>query len=155
MRLTLGFSAVCFTGPWCAAPAMTRYLTSPPVRAMLRWQAGATLGLAIVSGIWVGIDGAISAMLGGLITFVAGIAFAIVVSIKSSPSAEATLVTMFLAEGAKIAAIILLLWAVITTYKELVAAALFATFVITVLLNRVAFWVGSAHADEPEKTEWK
>jgi F0F1-type ATP synthase assembly protein I len=88
---------------------------------MLRWQAGATLGVALVAGLWVGIDGAISAALGGMITVLAGIAFAVVVSIKNSPSAEATLVTMFLAEGAKIAAIILLLWVVITAYKDLVA----------------------------------
>ena len=134
---------------------MTSYLTSPPVRAMLYWQAGATLVVAVVAGAWVGIDGAISALLGGMITLIAGIAFAAVVSIKKSPSAEATLITMFLAEGAKIAAIILLLWWVITAYTELVAAAFFTAFVITVLLNRVAFWVRSAHADEPEKTEWK
>ncbi len=134
---------------------MTPYLTSRPVRATLRWQAGATLGVALVAGLWVGIDGAISAALGGLITVLAGIAFAAVVSIKDAPSAEATLVTMFLAEGAKIAAIILLLWVVITAYKDLVAAAFFAAFVITVLLNRVAFWVRSADAREPDKTEWK
>jgi ATP synthase protein I len=134
---------------------MTPYLTSPPVRATLRWQAGATLVVALVAGVWGGIDGAISAALGGLITVIAGIAFAIVVSIKNSPSAEATLVTMFLAEGAKIAAILLLLWWVITAYKELVAAAFFAAFVITVLLNRVAFWARSVHADEPDETERK
>ena len=134
---------------------MTPYLTSPPVRATLRWQAGATLGVALVAGALAGIDGAISAALGGLITVLAGIAFAVVVSIKDSPSAEATLVTMFLAEGAKMAAIILLLWVVITAYKELVAAAFFTAFVITVLLNRVAFWVRSAHADEPDETERK
>ena len=134
---------------------MTPYLTSPPVRATLRWQAGATLGVALVAGALAGVDGAISAALGGLITVIAGIAFAVVVSIKDSPSAEATLVTMFLAEGAKMAAIILLLWVVITVYKELVAAAFFSAFVITVLLNRVAFWVRSAHADEPDETERK
>lgn len=134
---------------------MTTYLMSTPVRATLRWQAGATLGVALVAGVWVGIDGAISAVLGGLITVIAGIAFAIVVSIKNSPSAEATLVTMFLAEGAKIAAIILLLWVVITAYKDLVGVAFFTAFVITVLLNRVAFWVRSAEAGEPDKTEWK
>lgn len=134
---------------------MTTYLMSTPVRATLRWQAGATLGVALVAGVWVGVDGAISAVLGGLITVIAGIAFAIVVSIKNSPSAEATLVTMFLAEGAKIAAIILLLWVVITAYKNLVGVAFFTAFVITVLLNRVAFWVRSAEAGEPDKTEWK
>jgi ATP synthase protein I len=134
---------------------MTTYLMSAPVRATLRWQAGATLGVALVAGVWGGIDGAISAVLGGLITVIAGIAFAIVVSIKNSPSAEATLVTMFLAEGAKIAAIILLLWVVITAYKDLVGAAFFTAFVITVLLNRVAFWVRNAEAGKPDKTEWK
>lgn len=134
---------------------MTTYLMSAPVRATLRWQAGATLGVALVAGVLGGIDGAISAVLGGLITVIAGVAFAIVVSIKNSPSAEATLVTMFLAEGAKIAAIILLLWVVITAYKDLVGAAFFTAFVITVLLNRVAFWVRNAEAGEPDKTEWK
>jgi len=134
---------------------MTPYLTSPPVRATLRWQAGATLAVALVAGLWVGKDGAVSAILGGLITVIAGIAFAVVVSIKNSPTAEATVVTLFLAEGAKIAAIILLLWVVITAYRDLVAAAFFTAFVITVLLNRVAFWVRSAHADEPDETEKK
>src|SRR5450759_2808277 len=134
---------------------MTTYLMSTPVRATLRWQAGATLGVALVAGVWVGIDGAISAVLGGLITVIAGIAFAIVVSIKNSPSAEATLVTMFLAEGAKIAAIILLLWVVIPAYKGLEGVAFFTASVITVLLDRVAFWVRSAEAGGPDKTEWK
>ena len=134
---------------------MTTYLTSPPVRATLCWQAGATLSVALAAGAWVGVDGAISAVLGGLITILAGIAFAIVVSIKNPPSAESTVVTMFLAEGAKIAAIILLLWVVITVYQDLVAAAFFTAFVITVLLNRVAFWVRSTHADEPDKIERK
>lgn len=134
---------------------MTPYLTSPPVRATLRWQAGATLAVALVAALWVGVDGAVSAVLGGVITVVAGIAFAGVVSLMASPSAESTLVTMFLAEGAKIAAIIVLLWLVITVYKDLVAAAFFAAFVITVLLNRVAFWVHGTHADEPDKTELK
>ena len=134
---------------------MTTYLMSPPVRATLRWQAGATLGVALVAGAWAGMDGAISALLGGLITVIAGIAFAVVVSINKARSAESTLVRMFLAEGAKIAAIIVLLWAVITSYKELVAAAFFAAFVITVLLNRMAFWVRSAGAGEQDKTEWK
>ena len=134
---------------------MTTYLTSPPVRATLFWQAAATLGVALVAGAWVGIEGAVSAVLGGLITIVASLAFAVVVSIKKPLTSESTMVTMFLAEAAKIAAIILLLWAVITAYTELVAAAFFSAFVITVLLNRVAFWVPSLHADEPDKNELK
>ena len=133
---------------------MTTYLSSRPVRATLIWQAVATLGVALVAGAWVGIDGAISAVLGGLITIVAGLAFAIVVSIRKPLSPDSTVITMFAAEAVKIGAIILLLWAVITAYSELQAAAFFTAFVITVFLNRVAFWVPSVHADGPD-TEWK
>lgn len=118
-------------------------------------QAGATLVAALVAGVWVGIDGAVSAVLGGLITITASIAFAIVVSVKKPLTPEATMVTMFAAEAAKIGTIIVLLWAVITAYPALVAAAFFSAFVITVLLNRVAFWVPSLHADEPDKNELK
>ncbi len=38
---------------------------------------------------------------------------------------------------------------VITAYRELVAAAFFSAFVITVLLNRVAFWARSNVSNSP------
>ena len=120
---------------------MTPYLTTPPVRSTLYWQAGATLIGALVAGIWLGYDGAISAALGGLVILLSGIAYAVVISVSNSPSVETTLRTMILAEAAKIGMIILSMWAVITSYKDLDGAAFFAAFVVTVLLNRVAFWV--------------
>lgn len=123
------------------AQRMTPYLTTPPVRATLYWQAGATVIGALVAGIWLGYDGAISAALGGLIILLSGIAYAVVISVSNSPSVETTLRTMILAEAAKIGMIVLSMWAVITAYKDLDGAAFFAAFVVTVLLNRVAFWV--------------
>jgi ATP synthase protein I len=45
---------------------------------------------------------------------------------------------MLRAEGAKILVIILQLWLVLTTYKDVVLAALFAAFAITVLLFSTA-----------------
>ena len=134
---------------------MTTFLTSPPVRITLLWQAGATLIVALVALLWSGAEGAISAVLGGLVTVVAGIAYAAVISIRKPRSADSTVVTMFIAEGAKIGAIILLLWAVIASYRDLVSAAFFAAFVVTVLLNRVAFLVRGPDAVELDKTEWK
>ena len=68
------------------AQRMTPYLTTPPVRATLYWQAGATLIGALVAGIWLGYDGAISAALGGLIILLSCIAYAIVISVSNSPS---------------------------------------------------------------------
>jgi F0F1-type ATP synthase assembly protein I len=119
---------------------MTPYLTTPPVRRTLYWQAGATLFGALVAGILLGANGAISALLGGLIILLAGVAYAVVISVSNSPSAETTLRTMILAEAAKIGIIVLSMWLVITAYKDLDGAAFFAAFVVTVLLNRVAFW---------------
>jgi hypothetical protein len=46
---------------------------------------------------------------------------------------------MLRAEGAKIATIIGGLWMVLRWYPDLVASALFITFVVSVLLFRVAF----------------
>lgn len=120
---------------------MTPYLTTLPVRATLAWQAGATLFCAAVAGFWHGWDGAISAIFGGLIIVLSGLAYAVVISISNSPSAATTLRTMVLAEAAKIALILLTMWAVITQYKDLDGASFFAAFVVAVLLNRVAFWI--------------
>ena len=132
---------------------MKPYLTSRPVRATLNWQAGATVVLAGLAWFWAGRHGAISAMLGGSITVISGAVYAVVVSLSDSGSAGRTLATMARAEAAKIAAILLLLWVVITRYEELVAAAFFATFVVTVLLNRVAFLVSDAGAAETGGTK--
>ena len=135
--------------------AMTTYLTSQPVRVTLLTQAGATLVVALVAAVWAGTDGAASAALGGLVTVLAGVAYAAVITIRNPRSADSTMVTMFMAEGAKIGAIILLLWLVIATYRDLVSAAFFVAFVVTVLLNRVAFLVRGPDAVELDKTEWK
>lgn len=134
---------------------MTNFLTSAPVRATLRWQVAATAAIAIIAWLWAGPDGAISAALGGSITVVSGFGYAVVIGVRRAVSAESTLVTMFTAEGVKIGAIILMLWVVITLYRDLVAAAFFAAFVITVLLNRVAFMVPERDAAEADKIDWK
>jgi len=123
---------------------MTPYLTTPPVLVTLYWQAGATLFGALVAGIWLGFDSAISVLLGGLIIVLSGLAYAGVISVSNSPSVATTLRTMILAEAAKIGIIVLSMWAVITAYKDLDGAAFFAAFVVTVLLNRVAFKVRSS-----------
>ena len=134
---------------------MTTFLTSSPVRAVLYWQAGATLVVALIAAIWAGVDGAVSAAFGGLVTVLAGVAYAAVISVRKPRSADSTVVTMFLAEGVKIGAIIGLLWLVIATYRDLVSAAFIIAFVVTVLLNRMAFLVRGPDAVELDKTELK
>ena len=76
------------------------------------------------------------------------------------PEAELRLITgdiggSYGLRGSVYPEIILMLWAVITMYRDLVAAAFFAAFVITVLLNRVAFMVPAPDAAEADKIDWK
>ena len=114
-------------------------LKSKPIRTVLAWQALATLAIAAVAGVWAGGHAALSAALGGLVTLSSTVVYAFVLGIGRTATAGASVVTMLRAEGAKIFVIILQLWLVLTTYRDVVLAALFAAFAITVLLFRTAF----------------
>ena len=104
------------------------------------WQAGATVVIAVLSGLLAGANGALSALLGGVVNISAVVVYAVVLGISNPSSAGATVAAMFRAEASKILVIILQLWLVLTTYKDVVPAAFFATFVITVLLFSMAFF---------------
>ena len=118
---------------------VTPPLKSKPIRTVLAWQALATVAIAAVAGAWAGFHAALSAALGGVVTLTSTVVYAFVLGIGQTASAGASVVTMLRAEGAKVLVIILQLWLVLTTYKDVVLAALFAAFVITVLLFRTAF----------------
>jgi len=118
---------------------VTPPLKSKPYRTALAWQALATLAIAAAAGLSVGGHAALSALLGGLITLTSTVVYAFVLGIGKTATAEGTIVTMLKAEGAKLLVIILQLWLVLATYKDVVAGALFASFVVTVLLFRTAF----------------
>ncbi|MBN8477662.1 MAG: ATP synthase subunit I [Burkholderiales bacterium] len=118
---------------------MTPPLKSKPIRTVLAWQALATVAIAAVAGAWAGFHAALSAALGGVVTLTSTVVYAFVLGIGQTATAGASVVTMLRAEGAKILVIILQLWLVLATYRDVVAAALFSAFVVTVLLFRTAF----------------
>lgn len=120
--------------------AMEAPLSTKPIRRVLRWQAGATVGLAAVAWLWAGGHAALSAVLGGVVNITSVVVFAVVLAISNPSSAGATVSAMLRAEASKIFVIIGQLWLVFVTYKEVVAPAFFASFVITVLLFRMAFF---------------
>lgn len=97
-----------------------------------------TVGVAAISGLWGGGHAALSAVLGGVINISAVVVYAVVLGVSSPTSAGGTVAAVFRAEAAKILVIILQLWLVLTTYRDMVAPAFFATFVMTVLLFRLA-----------------
>lgn len=119
-------------------PDSARSPSGFPVGRIAGWQFVATATIAAIAGWWVGLHGALSALLGGLVNVTAGVVYAVVVGMGRGPTAGDTVRTMIRAEAAKITLIVLQLWLVLTTYRDVVAAALIAAFVATVLVSTTA-----------------
>jgi len=113
-------------------------LSTPAIRRVLRWQAIVTVAIAAVAYAWGGGHAATSAVLGGIVNIAAVVVFAVVYTLSSPTSAGGTVAALFRAEAFKILVIVGQLWLVLANYKEVVPVAFFATFVITVLLFRIA-----------------
>ena len=112
-----------------------------PIRTVLRWQLMATAVLTLAGGILAGVDGALSAALGGAISLCAGWGSAVVASKGKAQSAGEILLGALMAEGVKIGLIVILLWLVMATYDSVVAPAFFGSFIVTVLIFGMAFFV--------------
>ncbi len=116
-------------------------IESKPLRTVLRWQFYTTAALALMAGIWAGMHGAFSALLGGFVSWAAGLVFALMVSGGRVRTAGATLRILFRAEASKIMLMIFLLWLVLTTYQDVVPVAFFVGFVAAVLVSQAALLV--------------
>ena len=112
-----------------------------PIRTVLRWQLIATAAMTLAGGILAGVDGALSAALGGAVSVFAGGVAAVVASKGKAQSAGDVLIGALMAEGVKIGLIVLLLWLVLATYEGVVAPAFFGSFLVTVLIFGMAFFV--------------
>jgi len=112
-----------------------------PVRTVLRWQLIATAALTLAGGVLAGVDGALSAALGGAVSICAGWVSAVVAARGKARSAGEVLFGALRAEAVKIGLIVILLWLVLAAYEDVVAPALFGSFLITVLIFTMAFFV--------------
>jgi ATP synthase protein I len=112
-----------------------------PVRTVLRWQLWVTAILSLASGLVAGVDGALSAALGGLVSVVAGAVSGLVATKRRADSAGGILIAALTAEGVKIGLIVLLLWLVLMMYKGVVAVAFLGAFIVTVVIFALAFFV--------------
>jgi F0F1-type ATP synthase assembly protein I len=92
----------------------------------------ATAALTLVSAIPWGSDGALSAALGGAVNIVAGGIYGWRVTRGEARTAGEALATMFRAWGIKVLLIVVQLLLVLSLYRDIVHAAFFATFVVTV-----------------------
>ena len=82
-----------------------------------------------------------SGVLGGVVSLSATVVYAVMLrtglASRGPTPVGKGLVAMFPAGAAKIAVIVVQLWLVLTQYRDLVALAFFAAFIVTVLLSSV------------------
>jgi len=110
-------------------------------RPIIGLQVLCTAAASLLSVWTAGIHGAVSAALGGSIGIVAGLAFAALAARSKPKSAGEALYTALRAEFVKVVLMILLLWVVLATYRDVVAIGLIGTFIATVLIFTMAVWV--------------
>ncbi|MEO7725788.1 MAG: ATP synthase subunit I [Burkholderiales bacterium] len=116
-------------------------IESKPLRTVLGWQLYATAVVAVGAGLAFGVHGAVSAVLGGLVSWAAGLVFALLVSGGRVRAAAETLRILFRAEASKILLTVVLLWLVLTIYREVVPAMFFAAFIVSLLVSQAALLV--------------
>jgi ATP synthase protein I len=99
--------------------------------------------IAVIAGIWDGWQRRVSASLGGRHQCAGGRRLRAALGHRRvrPASSERTLAAMFRAEGAKILLIIAGLWLSLSLYKDLVPAAFFTAFVVTVVVFSMAIMV--------------
>jgi ATP synthase protein I len=103
-----------------------------PIRIVLSWQLIATIALTLLGALLWGRDGALSAALGGAINLAAGWVYGWRISQGEARTAGETLAMLFRAWGMKILLIVAGLVLVLSIYKDIVPAAFFLAFAITV-----------------------
>ena len=114
---------------------------SRQIRTVLKYQAIATLSIALVIGVVGGVHWGISGLLGGLISLLGGVTYGAMLSRVGNGSAENALVGMLRAESAKILVIVLLLWLVFAGYEDVFGAGFIGTFIITTLIFSLAVFI--------------
>jgi F0F1-type ATP synthase assembly protein I len=112
-----------------------------PAGRIAVWQLLASAAVAAGGGWWAGWHGIVSGLLGGIVNVSAGVVFAMLVRLGRPETAAATVRTMIRAEAAKIAIIVLQLWLVLTSYRDIVHGAFFTAFVLTVLVSQAAILI--------------
>ena len=110
-------------------------------RPVIGLQIVCTAAVSLLSAWLAGVHGAISAALGGSIGIIAGLVFVVMAARSKPQSAGEALYAALRAEAVKVVLMIVLLWIVLATYRNVVAIGLIGAFIATVLIFTMAVWV--------------
>jgi len=110
-------------------------------RPVFGLQVVCTAAASLLSAWFAGAHGAVSAGLGGSIGIIAGLAFVALAARSKPQSAGEALYAALRAEAVKVTLMVVLLWAVLATYKNVVAIGLVGAFIASALVFTLAAWV--------------
>ncbi|PTQ78568.1 ATP synthase protein I [Nitrosomonas oligotropha] len=117
------------------------WIKNRPLKIVLRVQLLITLVVAVATGVFLGMQSAISAALGGSVSVISSAAYAIIVSHHKGYTAGETVRTALRAESVKIILTVSLLWVMFKFYENLNASVFIGTFILTVLAYSMALLV--------------
>lgn len=123
------------------------WIKNKPLYIALRVQLLVAIIVALVVWYFLGMQGAISALLGGGVSVISSGAFVIMVSLHKGYTAGETIRTAIRAESVKIILTVSLLWLVFKVYENVSAPAFIGTFILAVLVQSFASLV----ADDTNK----
>ena len=115
------------------------------LRPVIGLQLLATIIIASIAAWNTGINGAISAAMGGLISIIAGLVFALMAAksaARKGRTAGEVIFAALKAEAAKLFLALLLLGLVLATYREVVLVGLLVSFVVTIVIFSMALFAG-------------
>jgi ATP synthase protein I len=112
-----------------------------PIRTVVRWQLLASFGVTLAAGMLGGMHAAISAAAGASISILAGLASAWLAVSGSRNSIGGVLLGALRAEAVKLGLAALLLWLVLANYDDVVVGVFLGSFVLTMLIFAMAFFV--------------
>lgn len=119
-------------------------VTTKPFRTVLAWQVVWTAACAVLSGVVAGLHAAVSATLGGAIGLAGGLVFAWLASRNRALTADGVLLAVLRAETVKVLVLFGLLAVVLVAYQDVVVGGLIGSFIGSILIFGLAFFVRDA-----------
>ena len=117
------------------------WIKNRPLYIVLRVQLLVAMVVAVVVWYFLGVQGAISALLGGLVSVISSAAFAIIISRHKGYTAGETIRTALRAESVKIILTVSLLWLVFKFYENVNAPVFIGIFILAVLVHSFALLI--------------
>ena len=117
-----------------------------PLRTVLGWQVVVTLLLAGMSAWLVGAHGALSVFLGGAVGTLGSLTFVLLARPRKAPIATSVMAwdklgQILKAEGAKVVVMVVSLWLILATYKEVVMIGFIGAFILSVIIFSMAVFL--------------